>query len=289
MNSRQAQAAIHIAAVLFGLAGIFGELIQASALLITAGRAAFSTVALLLIVLHAGHRITRPDLPTSAFLILAGALLAAHWTLFFVAVKVGGVAIATLGFASFPAFITLLEGILFKERTHRHEWLAVVLIMIGLILVTPNLDFNDQATTGLAWGVACGLAFALFTPTNRTAVRRLPARQVACYENLVVVLLTLPWCLAEFATLNPLDWLWIALLGMLCTALSHVLLVSGLLQLKASSAGIILALEPVYAIFFAAVLFAQYPSLRTLLGGLIMVGAIVWSGMRTRREPAPNG
>src|SRR5690606_36491731 len=143
MNSRQATTAIHITAVLFGLTGIFGELIQASATLITAGRAAFATVALLLFMARTGHRPVRPARRALPVLLAAGVLLAIHWTTFFVAVKTGGIAVATLGFASFPAFITLFEGFLFKERTRIAEWAVVALVTAGLALVAPSFDFSD--------------------------------------------------------------------------------------------------------------------------------------------------
>lgn len=288
MNSRQAQVAIHVTALLFGLTGIFGELIQASATLITAGRASFATITLLLFLIQAGHRpggLSRHGLPLWV-LLLAGVLLAIHWTTFFVAVKVGGVAIATLGFASFPAFITLLEGFLFKEHTRASEWWVVALVTAGLVLVTPSFDFRNEATIGLGWGVASGLAFALFTLANRRAVSHLPARELAGWENLVVAALTLPWCFGEFSSLRALDWVWLFMLGVFCTALSHSLLVSSLALLKARTAGVVIALEPVYAILFAAVLFAQYPSLRMLTGGALIVGAIIWSGTRPSRSPA---
>ncbi|WP_323000288.1 DMT family transporter [Castellaniella sp.] len=280
MNSRQAQFAIHLTALLFGLTGIFGELIQASATLITAGRALFATAALLLFIGHGGHRIVLPPRRSWRVLGLAGVLLAIHWTSFFVAVKVGGIAIATLGFASFPAFITLLEGVVFHERTRPSEWLVVGLVTLGLVLVTPSFDFRDQATIGLAWGVLSGLAFALFTLANRKAVAHMQGRELACWENLIVAALTLPWCFQEFTSLRPLDWLWIFMLGVFCTALSHALLVSSLARLNARTAGIVIALEPVYAIAFAAILFAQYPSARALAGGALIIGAIVWSGLR---------
>lgn len=281
MNARQARLSIHLAALLFGLTGIFGELIAASAVLITAGRALFAVLALYLVIRHSGHNhASRPSLSELGVLGLAGVLLAVHWVTFFIAVKVGGIAIATLGFASFPAFITLFEGLIYKERTTRREWLVVVLVSAGLILVTPSFDMQDDATTGLAWAILSGLAFALFTLANRKAVARMAAREVACWENLVVAILTLPWCLTEFATLGLLDWVWLLMLGVFCTALSHALLVSSLSQLKARSAGIVIALEPIYAIFFAAILFAQYPSLRSLAGGALIICAIVWSGMR---------
>ncbi|MBF6617866.1 DMT family transporter [Pollutimonas thiosulfatoxidans] len=287
MSRQRALFSIHIAAVLFGLTGIFGELIQADAIAITAGRACFAVVALYAVMRMMGSSpiqgITRRNIGVLA---LAGAMLAIHWITFFIAVKISGVAIATLGFASFPAFITLCEWLVFKEKVSTHEWLILLLVSLGLVLVTPSFDFRDDATIGLAWAIASGLSFALFTLINRRAAARIPAQQVACWENAFVALLTLPFSLPAMAQLDALNWLWMAMLGVLCTALSHYLLVSSLMTLKARSAGIVIALEPVYAIFFAAVLFAQYPSLRALIGGALMVGAIIWSGLRKADKQA---
>ncbi len=288
MTRQRALLAIHIAAVLFGLTGIFGELIKADAALITAGRAAFAVVALLLFMRWQGASARKGiKLRSGLALTAAGIMLAIHWVTFFVSVKISGVAIATLGFASFPAFITLCEWLVLRERVSRSEWLILLLVTAGLVLVTPSFDFNDEATIGLAWAVASGLSFALFTIINRKAAAHLSAFQVACWENLVVVLVTLPLSFSGFGAIGALDWVWLALLGVFCTALSHYLLVSSLVVLNARSAGIVIALEPIYAIFFAAVLFAQYPSLRALLGGAIMITAIIWSGLRKQeRSPA---
>src|SRR5690606_36126715 len=117
MNRQRAVFAIHIAAVLFGLTGIFGELIQADAMVITAGRASFAVLALLAFIRYQGASPVRGIKPRDlTVLAIAGAMLAVHWVTFFIAVKIGGVAIATLGFASFPAFITLGEYFFLKER-----------------------------------------------------------------------------------------------------------------------------------------------------------------------------
>ena len=288
MNRQRALFAIHIAAVLFGLTGIFGELIQADAMVITAGRASFAVIALLAFIRYQGgspiRGIKRRDLATLA---LAGAMLAVHWVTFFIAVKVGGVAIATLGFASFPAFITLGEYFVLKERISLSEWIILLLVTLGLVLVTPSLNFQDDATVGLLWAVLSGFSFAVFTLINRRAASHISAQQVACWENLFVAILTLPFSIPAIGQLGTMDWVWLALLGVTCTALSHFLLVSSLSILNARSAGIVIALEPVYAIAFAAVLFHQYPSMRAVLGGILMVGAIIWSGLRKAdKKPA---
>ncbi|AEC20092.1 hypothetical protein PT7_1552 [Pusillimonas sp. T7-7] len=288
MNRQRALFAIHIAAVLFGLTGIFGELIQADAMVITAGRASFAVIALLAFIRYQGASPIRGIKPRDLVtLAIAGAMLAVHWVTFFIAVKIGGVAIATLGFASFPAFITLGEYFFLKERISVSEWLILLLVTLGLVLVTPSFNFQDDATIGLLWAVLSGFSFALFTLINRRAATHIPAQQVACWENLFVALLTLPFSVPAISQLGAMDWVWLALLGVMCTALSHFLLVASLMVLNARSAGIVIALEPVYAIAFAAVLFAQYPSMRAILGGALMVGAIIWSGLRkAEKKPA---
>lgn len=281
MTRQRALVYIHFAAVLFGLTGVFGELIQASAAVITLGRALFAVASLAFFA-----RIQRRPLlgmltPAPLFvLVVAGALLALHWVTFFISVKVGGIAIATLGFASFPAFITLFEGLLFREKVRTAEWLVLALVTAGLVLVTPSFDFADQGTVGLAWGLLSGLSFALLALTNRRAASGMDPMQVACWQNAIVSLIVLPFAVDQLPALAAVDWLWVALLGVFCTGLSHYLFVSSLTRLNARSAGLVIALEPVYAIGFAWVLFAQEPSLRMLAGAALIVAAIVWSGLR---------
>ena len=87
----------------------------------------------------------------------------------------------------------------------------------------------------------------------------------------------------------PRDWLWIALLGVLCTGLAHSLFVASLKVLKARTTSVIFALEPVYGIAIAWWLFAEQPSLRMLAGGaLIIVASIVTSRLKSSSPPEPG-
>lgn len=290
MTRQRALTYIHIAAVLFGLTGVFGELIQAGAVVITMGRAVFAVAALGLFARMRRRPLLGALTPAQLFvLVISGALLAAHWVTFFVSVKVGGIAIATLGFASFPAFITLFEGLIFRERVRLAEWLLLGLVTAGLVLVTPSFDLADQGTVGLAWGLLSGLTFALLALSNRRSASGMDPMQVACWQNLVVALVMLPFAAAQLPSVAAVDLLWLALLGVFCTGLSHYLFVSSLTRLNARSAGLVIALEPVYAIAFAWALFSQQPTPRMLAGAALIVTAIVWSGLRkaaAASEPA---
>ena len=287
MTPRTALGALHIGALMFGLTGVFGKLAAASAAVIVLGRAGFAVIALAgFAALSRRTRWYSLTLKDARSLLISGGLLAAHWVSFFVAVKVAGVAIATLGFASFPAFTVLLEGLIFRERIRFNEGVLVMLVSVGLILVTPSFDLASQATEGLLWAIASGLTFSLLALNNRANAGRVPAVQAAMWQNAVVALCLLPFAAPQLSTVRPLDWLWIGLLGVLCTGVAHSLFVASLAVIKARTAAVVFALEPVYGITLAWLLFHETPTLRMLLGGALIIIAIVVSS-RLASSPAP--
>jgi drug/metabolite transporter (DMT)-like permease len=273
----------HIAAVLFGLTGILGALIRGDAAVVTLGRACFACGALAAFALANRlplmRTLTRHKL---GVLFATGSLLAIHWVAFFVAVKVGGVAVATLGFASFPAFIALLENLLFREKICPSEGLLLALVTMGLILVTPSFDFGDQGTVGLMLGLGSGLSFAILAMCNRRGARGMNPVQIAFWQNAVVCFLVAPFATNGLGRLGPIDWFFLALLGIFCTGLSQYLFVKSLETLNARTSGMVLALEPVYAIACAWWLFAERPSLRMLAGAALIISA---TAMSTRKGP----
>lgn len=283
MKERNALLAIHLGALLFGLSGIFGKLAATTPEMIAGGRAFFAVLALgLAPLLWRRTDSSRPSWPQLARLVLGGLLLGSHWLAFFEAVKISGVAIATLGFASFPAFTVLLEGTLFRERTRPVEFLMVALVCLGLILVTPEFSLGSDATVGLLWAILSGLLFALLSLLNRASTHGLDPIQAALYQNVTVLVVFMPLAAPLVPSLRPLDWLWLAMLGIFCTGLAHSLFVASLRVLKARTTAVIFALEPVYGILFAWWLFSEQPTLRMLAGGLLIISAIFVSARMAR-------
>ncbi|WP_434771036.1 DMT family transporter [Pseudomonas entomophila] len=286
-GQRTALLVAHLAAVLFGLTGILGALIQADASVITFGRATVAFIALGFVAGLKGTRLldalTWRNLPT---ILLTGTLLAVHWVAFFIAVKVGGVAMATLGFAAFPAFIALIDVLVLRERLATFDTLLLMLVSTGLVLVVPSLDLFDQGTLGLAWGLASGLAFAVLTVVNRRRDASMNALQVAFWQNVVVAVLVGPvvFGASQGLRLQGDDWTHLILLGVFCTGLAQFLFVKSLEGLPARTAGMIIALEPVYAIAGAWWLFSEQPSLRMLCGASVIVLATLMSA--ARKAPA---
>jgi len=171
----------------------------------------------------------------------------------------------------------LLEGLLFRERIRRNEALLVLLVSLGLVLVTPAFDLASEATGGLLWALFSGLLFSLLSLTNRAGSGRLPAVQAALWQNLVVSLSLLAFAAPGLGAVAPVDWLWIGLLGIFCTGVAHSLFVASLAVIKARTAAVVFGMEPVYGIAVAWLVFAETPTVRMLLGGALIILAIVLS------------
>lgn len=267
----------HITAVLFGMTGVLGALIQSDAGVITFGRASFALISLyiasVMLSLKLTHHISRR---LAYSLTLSGVMLSIHWITFFVGIKMGSVAMATLGFASFPAFITLIERIVLRDKISVTSWVLVLVVMLGLILVSPSIDPKLANTKGLLWGIISGFSFACLAVTNRTIGYRLNPISIAFWQNLVVAVTSFPLIFFASLRLSPSDWLWLGVLGIICTALSHFLFVSSIQRINARTAGLIISLEPVYAIIVAWWLFNEEPTLKMIIGGVLIIGAAIY-------------
>lgn len=264
---------IHAAALLAGFTGLFGKFLDVSPAVITAGRTVLGALALLVAAKLMGSRLrvsTRRDMLVLA---LSGLVLAIHWLTFFRSIQISTVAVGLLAFSSFPLFVTFLEPLLFRERFHLFDLVATVVVVAGLVLVTPAFDLRNHLTQGVLWGVISGFAYALLSLLSRSCVRTLSALSVTFYQQAFAALFVSPALLGSCATFSPRVLLLLLVLGVIFTALAQGLFVGSLQHIRAQMASVIIGLEPVYGILFALLLLGEVPSARTLLGGLLICGA----------------
>ena len=81
-------------------------------------------------------------------------------------------------------------------------------------------------------------------------------------------------------TLTGQDLLLLVILGVVFTALGQGLVVASLQQLRAQTASVIFGLEPVYGILLAWLLLGEIPAPRTLVGGVLICGAVLWASVQ---------
>ncbi len=274
---------LHLAALLYGLSALFGQALSVSPEMIVFARGLFALAVLAPLCVLARRLPWRSlRLLDIGKLMLLGIALAIHWLLFFKAIHTGGVAVATLGFATFPAFTALSGWLLSAQRMSRQDWALIGLASAGLVLIGP-MDASDATSLqGLAWGIASGATYAVIAIANQHLKVTSDSLTSSVWQMASIALALALFSLGEWAQVTARDWWLLAGLGVLCTGVAYTLFISGLSQVSAHVAAVVIAMEPVYAIAGAWLLFQQRPTWPMALGGALIVGAVAWAGCRQK-------
>ncbi|MBP6563767.1 MAG: DMT family transporter [Neisseriaceae bacterium] len=287
MTPLRYQLSLQTCALLYGATAIIGHQLTGSVVTTVLARGLFAFLTLSLVLLCTRKNRFKPvSAANVAKLMISGALLAIHWLCFFLSVHQGGIAISTLSFASFPAFVLLFDTLFFKEKLTWQDVLVIVLIAVGLLLVTPSFSLAHNTTIGLLWGMASGMAYSLVVLYNRHNQTQLGAVQSSWLQFLGITVVLLPFGARDLLTYSAQDWWLLAFLGIACTALAFTLFVYSLKGVPAKTASVVIALEPVYAILMAWLFFAQVPTGMMVMGGSIILLAVLLS-LRGPSTPPP--
>ncbi len=280
MPATYALVALHAAVALFGFAALFGKWIALSPAAIVFARTVVGAASLILFLIATRASVARPR----TALILNGLLLALHWLAFFAGVQLASVAIALLGFASFPAFVLAIECAVERRAPNAHESMALILIVVGLAFLVPDFEWSSRIVQGLGCGVVAGLTFAVLAVRNRELVSQVGAMALALWQNAFAALCLLPVMIWNASTLAPTarDVVLIVVLGVLCTALAHSLFISSMRHVSAHTASVVAILEPVYGIALSVALLGERLDARTIAGGTLILAAALLATARAR-------
>jgi drug/metabolite transporter (DMT)-like permease len=273
---------IHIAVFLFGLSGLFGKFLALPPMIIVLGRVFFSSIFLFCIMKYLKNDIKLKQKKHYVQLALMGMLLAIHWSTFFKSIQVSTVAIGLLTFSTFPVFVAFLEPYFFKEKIRLSDINSAIITFIGVILVIPRFEIGNTLTQGVLWGILSGFTYAILSMLNRSYVKQYASTVIAFYEQFAATIILLPFLFLQKPVFQRSDLLLLILLGTVFTGISHTLFINGLKNIKTQIASIISCLEPVYGIVFAIFLLGEIPTIREAIGGIVILGAIIYSTVKSK-------
>lgn len=280
------QVQIALAAILFGLIGIFVKLITQMPLgSIIFYRLVFGLAAIALFLGYCGRLGELRPGDKKFFVLLLGIFQAVTMLSYFISVKYTSVSIAVLLLYTAPVYVTLLSPGILKENISRSSIMALGISMAGVIMVIrPGIMFPGEDAMyiiGLAAGLVSGLSYASMTLTSRYLRNHYSGMTQAAWALFITMMLFLPYSTAV-PGMVLLDNLYVLILfGLLPTAAALILYLSALKHVRAQNASIIALLEPVSAVVFAFIILSEPVAFTTMMGGgLILLGAVLVSRER---------
>ena len=214
-----------------------------------------------------------------------GLILSVHWVLFYHSVQISTVAISLLTFSTCSIFATFMEPIFFKEKLKKENIIVALVAFAGVVFVAPNVELSSGMFQGFVEGILAGFTFALVTILERKYVKHYSGVVISFYEQVVVFIVLIP--VIVLTGLNPVsksDIFYILLFSTVFTLLSRYCYITGLKGVSAQTAGVLTTLEPIYGIILAAVLLNETPTVKELIGGVVILLAAVYSSMRAMRK-----
>ncbi len=256
---------LHTIVLIFGFTGILGKLIETRSELLVFWRMSIAAVTIAVFAYSTG-KITR-SLHVNALTYGAiGLLIAGHWITFFEAIKQSNVSVTLACLSAAALFTSILEPLIFKRRVRFYEVLLGGATVVGLVLI---FSFEIRYKVGIALALLSAFMASLFTVFNGVMVKRDNPYRISLVEMLSGVAAISIWLAlsgnmnASMVQISALDWLWIALLGTVCTAFAFVGSVKVMEVLTPFTVSLSINLEPVYGIMLAWFFFGESERMTT--------------------------
>lgn len=284
-ENRKSIMSLHIAVMLFGFSAVLGQFVDAPAVIVAGGRVVCSSILLLVSALLSKRKIRLTRRMDYGIAVIAGIILAIHWTTFFQSIQSSSVAIGTITFSTFPLFLTFLEPLVFHEKFQMQSLLGAAVLLLGVFITIPEFSMENQMTVGILWGMVSSLSYAILTLFNRYLSHTYEAGTICLYEQGTAAVVLLPTFFFVQTRWTVENIVGIAMIGLVCTAIAHSLYVAAQKKVKAQTAGIISGMETVYGILFAMLFLGEVPGIREVIGGIIILCVAVLSSLvATRKE-----
>ncbi len=250
---------LHFIVLIYGFTAILGKLITLPAIQLVWFR---MLIALITFYLFIRWRRSDLSLSTKQFFKLAsiGGIVALHWITFFGAIKIANVSVALGCLATVTLFTSLLEPFFFHKRINALEVIIGLLIILGLYLI---FRYETRYTSGVVVALTSAFLAGLFTVLNKKMVIHHQASVISFYEMsggfLVITIYLILFGRDNFPTKlpSPADFIYLLLLGTICTAYAFAVQVDVMKHLSAYIVALTINLEPVYGIILAWFLFGE--------------------------------
>ena len=266
------------AALLWSTGGLFIKWTTLSGLELSFGRSLFAAITVALFTRHEGFGLNR-------LTAVASVLYAALLLLFVLATKQTTAANAIFLQYTAPVYLLILEPLVYKEKFRSRDLITVLVCLAGMTLFFVG-KLRPQDVTGNLLALASGLCFALYVLLLRHAKARTVNRASSViYGSLLLVIFAAPAGLAAIPRLTRHDVLVVLYLGIVQIGLAYTLFTVAMARgVRSLDAGIVGYIEPVLNPIWVFLVLGEKPSGWALLGGVIIIVAVVSHMLLDARE-----
>lgn len=268
---------LHATVMIWGFTGILGNLISLASIYLVWYRVLIAFITLF-IYFKATRSTISVNRQSLIKLILTGAIVGAHWIFFFQSIKSATVSVALVCLSSVTLFTAILEPVISRKKVSKLEIFTGLMIISGIFLI---FKFETRYSLGITFGLVSAFCASLFSIINSRQVKKHAAPVISFYEMLgawvwISLYLALTSGFNSSLKLPLSDFIYLLILGTVCTSLAYVAGVSVMKELSAFRVALVTNLEPVYGIILAFLFFGkrEHMTLGFYAGTVVILSSI---------------
>jgi drug/metabolite transporter (DMT)-like permease len=219
-------------------------------------------------------------------IVLSGLLMTGHWVAYFFALKYSNVAIGILSLFTYPVITVFLEPLLLKTKFSKVHLALGVIVLFGVYFLVPEISFQNNYTIAVLLGMLSGVFYALRNILMKQEIEKYNGSVLMMYQIVVVAVVLSP--VLFFSDFNDvlLQWAPLLTLAIVTTCIGHTLFLMSLRNFSTTAASIMSSAQPLYAIILGMLFLSEYPSLKTIIGGALIISAVVIESIRSFSKKA---
>ncbi|WP_299716031.1 DMT family transporter [uncultured Tenacibaculum sp.] len=274
---------LHLIVFIWGFTAILGKLISIDAIPLVWYRMliAVGFIGAYFVIKKKSFKLTKR---AGLEFLITGIIIAVHWITFFKAIKVSNVSVALVTMSTGAFFTSLIEPVFFRRKIKLLEIVLGLLVILGLYII---FSFESKYTLGIIYALISAFLSALFAVLNGLFVKKYEADSISFYQLLfgvacVTIYLAVTGSFTpEFFKLLPNDWIFLVLLGSVCTAYAFIASVKVMKYLTPYTVMLTINLEPVYAIVLALLIFqdTERMNIEFYYGAFIVLFVVLLNGL----------
>ncbi|MCH2108682.1 MAG: DMT family transporter [Polyangiaceae bacterium] len=200
-----------------------------------------------------------------------GALFAAHWFTYFLAIQSAGAALGFLALSTYGVHLTWLGAFFTSHRPGIIEWFCVFLAGAGAWCAAPSPTLEPEQALGFGIGLVSAILYAL-TPILHQRNQDIPLYDRNLGQFSIALLCFLPFSFfAEFPDSSK-DWLILVVLGVCCTFIAHNLWIEVSSVLPPQVTGTIYYLALPMTLILEGLVLRKSPTQGELTGAALIIG-----------------
>lgn len=248
----------------------------------------------LLAALFMAFVVKKEDLIFSKWSIIGSVAYSGTVILFVIATKLTTAANAILIQYTAPIYVALLSKFVLDEPILKRDWIIIAITFCGMLLFFGENIFGHGINTnpiqarshglGNVIAVFSGICFAVTVLALRKEKNN-STLQPILVGNILTALIALPIVTMQVgsqALPTGTNWHYLGFLGFIQLGFGYLFFAKGTKLVSAIEASLVPIIEPILNPIWVAIFYNEYPSLISVIGGLVVIFAVSMKSMNVK-------